>query len=63
MALIVVSTVTVGLGVAGVGVSMQLTVAGWLPLDDATGSTSGIASFQASVTNSAGTTATAITSF
>ncbi|HEX4279141.1 MAG TPA: hypothetical protein VHZ27_00150, partial [Solirubrobacteraceae bacterium] len=41
IALIVVSTVTVGAG-DGVQVSVQLTVADWLPFDDATGRTSGI---------------------
>ena len=42
IALIVVSTATVGSGVDGVGVSLQLTVAGWTLVEDATGSTSGI---------------------
>ena len=42
-ALIVVSTLTVGAGVAGLAaVSVQLTVAGWTLVDEATGRTSGI---------------------
>src|SRR5689334_777509 len=42
MALIVVSTLTVGAGEVGVLASVQLTVAVWAPVADATGRTSGI---------------------
>ena len=41
-ALIVVSTVTVGAVLGLAAVSLQFTVAGWMLVDDATGSTSGI---------------------